>query len=188
MPVKTNWVQFQFCAKQFSSILSMKKIFCSSFLFVRAKSWSTWSYWVQMPDLMSWVRFRLFQTLFLFPVWGKSVIPVPLCPRKTANPDRIFWSLWGLNAGSDEIFRQKIWSSEFLTLRRFEYDQIQMTMSPGPGFDARELLRLFQCGRKKIECQNGCSIYSLRNFFVHLLLLRTTKTFNERFWLKCWVY
>ena len=163
MPITTNWVQFQSFAKQ-SSILCMKKYFApiSPLSTHNGKSWLTWSDWVWIPALMSWVRFRLCQNcLSLFCVEKNLFIPVLLCPHETASPGRIFLEAIGFECWCWWNISSETWSSEFWSPRRFEYDQIQTTMSPGRIFDARDLLRLFQCGRKKIECQSDFSINSL---------------------------
>ena len=49
----------------------------------------------------------------------------------------------------------------------FERAQVQMPISPGSGFDARELLGLFsQCDRKKMGRREKNSTKSSRNFEV----------------------
>ena len=95
---------------------------------------------------MDWVRFRLFWTLFyLFPAKKKDLVSLfPLCRRETASPPRIFFrKLGGSNAGADKLIYQIFELAILSKSGLFERAQVQMPMSPGPGFDARELLGLF---------------------------------------------
>ena len=89
----------------------MKIIFIT---FSSSLSWSTWSDWVRMPALMSWVRFRLFQTFFLFSCWKNLFIPVPFCPRKTASPGMIFSKFRGFECRCWWNISSAIWSSKVL--------------------------------------------------------------------------
>ena len=68
----------------------------------------------------------------------------PLCPLETARPTRIFFgSVGGSNAGTDKVIYQIFELAILSKSGLFERAQVQMTISPGPGFDARELLGLF---------------------------------------------
>ena len=69
---------------------------------------------------------------------------LPFCPRETASPTRVFFrELGGSNAGADKIIYQIFELCNFSKSGLFERAQVQMPMSPGSGFDARELLGLF---------------------------------------------
>ena len=55
----------------------------------------------------------------------------------------LFRELGGSNAGADKTIYQIFELTTFQSLGPFERAQVQMPISPGSGFDARELLGLF---------------------------------------------
>ena len=151
MPAPVNWVRFRLLliAIGLQSLVDENLFYASiSSLSARnGKSWSTCR-WLVVDLLSRWTGFdpgssELFLSLsccrkknflFLF----------PFCPRETSSPIRIFFGiLRGSNAGADKIIYQIFELCNFSKSGLFERAQVQMPLSPGSGFDARELLGLF---------------------------------------------
>ena len=128
--------------------LSMKICMLQSPLFVRAKRevlvdlrvigcWSSFS--------MDWVRFRFFRTLFISFLFKKKTFCSSSLFVRAKRQVLLgsFSGVRGSNAGADKIIYQIFELCNFSKSGLFERAQVQMPMSPGSGFDARELLGLF---------------------------------------------
>ena len=148
MPAQTNWVRFRLLLIAIGlQSLSMKIFMLQSPLCPRetgspGRLSGDWLLIFFLDGLGSIPA--LLNSFYLFPVVEKDFLFLLLFVRaKRQVLLGSFSGVRGSNAGADKIIYQIFELCNFSKSGLFERAQVQMPMSPGSGFDARELLGLF---------------------------------------------